>query len=37
MLPLSSLYSGPGYTDGFGREITTAKIEQGLFKCQNRQ
>ena len=37
MLPLSSLYSGPGYTDGFGSEITTAQFKQGLFKYENRQ
>jgi hypothetical protein len=37
MLPPSSLYSGPGYTDGFGSDITTAQIKQCLFKYQNRQ
>lgn len=37
MLPPSSLYNGPGYTDGFGIDITTAQIEQCLFMYQNRQ
>jgi hypothetical protein len=37
MLPPSSLYSGPGYTDDIGSDITTAQIEQCLFKYQNRQ